>query len=238
MVFCSSNTETITETNYNTPYNPASSCLPNSGTGFAISDFVTGTQNITPSTLSTHVVKLLANKNAIAPATISPNSLDPAAAFTTAAAGLRSSIQTEYCYYHVRYMWALNDVLTKALTVNPSDPMYINQKTNTTNLNSKLNQILQILQELTNSRSMSLNSYYGRDTGVNQLNSTLEATRTSLVTHSDQLKSASMEVDVQSAMIDYTIEKNSSSRNLLAVYGFMNIVAVGLLFYLYRTSKN
>ena len=43
--------------------------------------------------------------------------------------------------------------------------------------------------------------------------------------------------DVKQSMIDYTLEKNASSRNLLAVYGFMNIVAVGLLFYMYKASK-
>jgi hypothetical protein len=47
----------------------------------------------------------------------------------------------------------------------------------------------------------------------------------------------SMEKDLKSAMVDYTVEKNSSSRNLLAIYGFMNIVAAGLIFYLYRTAK-
>jgi hypothetical protein len=72
---------------------------------------------------------------------------------------------------------------------------------------------------------------------VNALNSNLDTMRTQLIAHSTQLQSASLETDVQTAMIDYTLEKNASSRNLLAVYGFMNIVAVGLLFYLYRSSK-
>jgi hypothetical protein len=44
-------------------------------------------------------------------------------------------------------------------------------------------------------------------------------------------------MSAKQSMIDYTMEKNSSSRNLLAVYGFMNIVAVGLLFYMYKAAK-
>ena len=105
-------------------------------------------------------------------------------------------------------------------------------------MNSKLNQILQVIQALVNSRIASLNTYYGTDTGVNQVNTYLDATRTDLLNHSKLLKNAAMEKDLKSAMVDYTVEKNSSSRNLMAIYGFMNIVAAGLIFYLYRTVKN
>jgi hypothetical protein len=51
-----------------------------------------------------------------------------------------------------------------------------------------------------------------------------------------KLQNSEMETNAKSAMIDYTVEKNSSSRNLLAIYGFMNIVAVGMLVYLYRAA--
>ena len=115
---------------------------------------------------------------------------------------------------------------------------YINKKSNTEALNSKLNQILQVLQAINNSRINSLKSLYNSDQGVNQLNADLESTRKQLVKHSTILKNTSMETDVKNAMVDYTLEKNSSSRNLLAIYGFMNIVAVGLIFYLYRSVKN
>jgi hypothetical protein len=69
------------------------------------------------------------------------------------------------------------------------------------------------------------------------LNSDLDTARTNLKTHSEQLQKNDMNTDIQSSMIEYSLEKNSSSRNLLAIYGFMNIVAVGLLFYLYKNTK-
>jgi hypothetical protein len=94
-----------------------------------------------------------------------------------------------------------------------------------------------VLQAIVNSRMTSLRNYYGRDSGVNQVNTYLDTTRTDLLVHSKLLKNMSMEKDLKSAMVDYTVEKNSSSRNLLAIYGFMNIVAAGLIFYLYRTAK-
>jgi hypothetical protein len=93
------------------------------------------------------------------------------------------------------------------------------------------------MQGLINSRAESLDTYYGTTTGVNALNGQLDDARKSLTKHMGKLQSNNMEMDVKSSMIDYSLEKNSSSRNLLAIYGFMNIVAGGILFYLYKSSK-
>ena len=120
----------------------------------------------------------------------------------------------------------------------PLPSVYVTKKGNTERLNSKLNQILQILQTLVNSRLSTLKGYYGTDSGVNALNRQLDTTRADLIKHSELLKKHDLEKDAKSAMVEYSIEKNSSSRNLLAIYGFMNIVAAGLIFYLYRTAKS
>ena len=101
----------------------------------------------------------------------------------------------------------------------------------------KLNQILQVLQSLVISRHTSLKGYYGTETGVNRLNSELDARRAELVKHSEILKKNNLEKDTTEAMIEYSIEKNSSSRNLLGIYVFMNMVAAGLIFYMYRSAK-
>ena len=92
------------------------------------------------------------------------------------------------------------------------------------------------MKALVNSRLNTLETYYG-DKGVNRLNSDLDTARRNLKDHSEQLQKKDMNTDIQSSMIEYSLEKNSSSRNLLAIYGFMNLVAVGLLFYLYKNTK-
>jgi hypothetical protein len=236
--FCSANTERITDSNYNQSYSSTgkTSCLPNGGSGFSTS--VNGVVNT--ATVDAHVVTLLSNANAVAPEVLLPTESRPAQQYATNSAALRQNILNEYCFYYKRYMYILNDILMIAATTNKNNlnSDYTTKKTNTELLNSKLNQILQILQSLNNSRVNSLKSYYNIDRGVNQLNSELDQTRNQLIKHSTILKNASMEKDIKGAMVDYTIEKNSSSRNLLAIYGFMNIVAVGLIFYLYRSVKN
>ena len=108
-------------------------------------------------------------------------------------------------------------------------------KNNTAKLNTKLNTILLVMKAAVNSRMNTLSSYYNTD--VNKLNSELDDARGKLASHSNILQNNDLKADVQAAMVDYSIEKNSSSRNLLAVYGFLNVVAAGLLFYLYTNTK-
>ena len=232
-------TETgITLTNYNTPYSGAS-CLNSTWTP---------TQTLT--SLDSWVVSLIDREDAAAPGSnvdaqgnfLSQTNENSAKDFSSKAAALRVKIMTEYCYYYNRYMYALNVLLTQA-TVSGADlstanTTYTTLKTNTENLNGKLNQIIQVLQSLSNNRLATLNTYYGTDTGVNKINDELNTIRTNLERDAKALNDSQMQTNVKTAMINYSIEKNNSSRNLLAIYGFLNIVAIGTLFYLYRNMKS
>ena len=197
---------------------------------------------INSSVLTDHIKSLLTAQQAKAPETIEQlKEMNPAEDFAKMSAKLRDNINKEYCFYYKRYKFILHHILYKAALETSrelSGPEYTKKKDDTEGLNSKLNQILQIIQALVNSRITSLKGYYGTNTGVNQTNSQLNTTRTELLEHSILLKNKAMEKDLKSAMVDYTVEKNSSSRNLLAIYGFMNIVAAGMIFYLYRSSKS
>jgi len=165
------------------------------------------------------------------------SSIIPANTFRTKSEALRNSIKAEYCYYYYRYQFALTQLLTHASRGVTAGSAYSTLMANTKILNSKLNQILQVLQALVSSRSASLTGYES-DSALQTLDGDISTARSNLQSHSQTLQNRNMESDVKSAMIDYTLEKNSSSRNLLAVYGFMNIVALGMLFYLYRAAKN
>lgn len=236
--FCSENKEVITDSNYNTPF-PGDSCLPG-GQGFPKSS-ISENGVINSGALSTHIKSLLNKTKAIAPGNVVQlKEMNPAEEFAAKSAALRKTIQTEYCYYYVRYTYILQTILMTA-AVAPANKLgadYEAKKKHTEELNSKLNQILQIIQGVVNSRLTSLKDYYGQNTGVNQVNTYLDTVRTDLIEHAKLLKNQALEKELKGAMVDYTIEKNSSSRNLLAIYGFMNIVAAGLIFYLYRSAKS
>lgn len=238
--FCSENKETITSLNYNQQYETRlrKSCLPNNGSGFTESS-LSSDGMVSQADLDSHIKTLLSQRRATAPKSIESNTTNPSYRFAESSASLRKNITDEYCFYYKRYMYILRDILISATALTPGSmpQAYIDKKNNTEKLNSKLNQILQILQALVNSRLNSLKGYYGQDKGVNELNKQLDTTREDLIRHSKLLKNNELEKDIKSAMVDYSIEKNSSSRNLLAIYGFMNIVAASLIFYLYRSSK-
>lgn len=264
MAFCSSsNTETITFANFATVYtgtSPNLECLPTSG-GFTTSA-VDATGIVNDDTLKTEITKLLTTFAANPPTSANQSNENQAATFATNATKLRTALQTEYCYYYVRYKFGLEQVLTAAIstalssstvTTSNADSTIINQtpsitygslKTTTVLLNKKLNELIQIMQKLQETRFKSLtgpDSYYtifnSSSTDSTSFNGKLKAQQDSLAAQSKLLQSGSFNDDVKQSMIDYTLEKNASSRNLLAVYGFMNIVAVGLLFYMYKASK-
>jgi len=237
--FCSENKEIITNTNYTDRF-PGTSCLPGGGQGFSASS-INDKGEINSAALNDHVKALLNSQKALAPETIQQlEEMNPAEEFAKASATVRDNINKEFCFYYKRYIFILHEILMLAATQDSTKlgDSYITKKNKTEGLNSQLNQILQVIQALVNVRITSLKKYYGTDTGVNQINTYLDNTRGDLLNHSKLLKNLAMEKDLKSAMVDYTVEKNSSSRNLLAIYGFMNIVAAGLIFYLYRTAKN
>jgi len=242
--FCSQNKETITDANYSVDFNTASatnkSSLPNSGSGFSSSSIEATTGLVKQDALDTWIVTLLSSVNANPPAPDATDT-DPAEAFATSAATLRASLSNEYCYYYVRYMYALQKVLLLAATSGmqlASNADYNAKKAKAVSLNGKLNQLLQIMQGIVGARANSLKEdYYGATTGVNAVNSDLDTARQSLVGHMSALQNNNLQSDIRGSMIDYSLEKNKSSANLLAIYGFMNIVAVGMLYYLYRNSK-
>ena len=256
MSFCSSsNTETITFANFATVY-PVSDvnkeCLPNTGAGFSSSVVTNGI--VSDTILTNHITTLLTTFAANPPTSSTQSEPNAASTFATNSKKLRTSLQKEYCYYYIRYEFGLKAVLTAATGTSINDNTVIDAtsgttyslaKTTTQAINKKLNELIQIMQKLQAIRFNSLNS--GADSYYNKFNSSsedsttfngkLKAQQESLKAQSALLQSGSFNDDVKQSMIDYTLEKNASSRNLLAVYGFMNIVAVGLLFYMYKASK-
>jgi hypothetical protein len=255
MPICSSNTETDAQilSTYDTPYTPSS--LPNGGVGWTGSSVDATTGMVSSAAVDAQVVILISNNEANAPTapvnnqsstSLSETNLNAASTFSTKSAALRTKINTEYCYYYRRYTWALRDVLDKAVNNTATQITAWNADTNSDyykrklaaeQINRKLNQLIQILQSLVNNRLTTLNSYYGTNSGVNKINEELNTIRSKLQSDSQKLKDSQMETNVKTSMMEYTIEKNNASRNMLAIYGFLNIIAVGMVYFLYKNIK-
>lgn len=231
MSFCETPSPPITKSTYAVDYTPAAgitSCVPPSSV-------IKADGTVDSSALTAFVNTYLAQ--AVPPSTLTPDQGNPAQNFSIKSKALRDAMQIEYCYYYSRYIWGLTYILTNASQ--KGGVVDTNVKNKTAELNNKLNGILLVMKAAVNSRTNTLKGYYQGNpvSEVNRLNENLDAARTNLAKHSKILENNNLTSDVQAAMIDYSVEKNSSSRNLLAVYGFMNIVAAGLLFYLYTNMK-
>lgn len=228
LTFCPAETTPVTKATYTALYVPPTgitSCVPPL-------TVIKADGTVDSAALNGFVTTFLSQVSPPTTITAASN-MDNAKEFSTKSKALRDSMQAEYCFYYNRYIWALGYVLTNAAQSGAViDPVV---KTKTAELNNKLNGILLVMKASVNSRMNTLNGYYNGD--INSQNGNLDTARQRLADHSALLKNNDLKADVQAAMVDYSIEKNSSSRNLLAVYGFMNIVAVGLLFYLYTHTK-
>lgn len=246
MVFCSTSNSSgiiINGSNYNTPYVTALAAQTPSVT--VKSCLSTGTSLATIGVPPIPISDLLTTFGATPPSAeiIESNSADPTGAYATASDRLRSAINNEYCYYYKCYDFALPTFLKSTIT-NPSTNTQL--ETDCKDINRILSQILQILSDLAASRGTSVTGYY---TAVDLMNGTAAGEKAGtaageivdvqakLTKHMALLTSNSKDADLKAAMIDYTMEKNSASRNMIAIYGFLNIVAVGMLVYLYRSSK-
>jgi len=240
----------VSRANYTTSYIKSAipdktSCLPNSGDGFPSSDLNTsGTIKTDP--LKTHIDSLFTQVNGSTPPSHITTDASGVSNYQTKSAVLSNMIEDEYCYYYAIYNYILPVYLRSVAEALPSDNTAkaaretadSRMKDNVISINRKLNQLIQVYIGLINRKNTTLETYYTGATNINSVNGTITTTLNSLRTQADILQSATSDSEIKSAMIEYSIEKNQSSRNLLAIYGFMNIVAVGLIFYLYRSTKS
>lgn len=148
-------------------------------------------------------------------------------------------IQSEYCYYYVRYRYALETlfdklVSTSKLTTLPdADKTDIQSKlTRAKQYNEKLNDIIQITNYIAQKRSSEMRD---QNADINSANENIKSTFDTLQSHAKILNSETSISDLRKRMVEFTEEKNRSAMNLLSLYGFLNLVAIGLLVYIARS---
>lgn len=148
-------------------------------------------------------------------------------------------IQQEFCFYYFRYKYALERLFdklvttSKSTTLSESDRADIASKLNRAKeFNEKLNDLIQVTNYLAQKRSSEMRE---QNTEINMMNSDLQVTFDTLQKHNKLLRSETSLSDLRKRMVEFTEEKNRSAINLLSLYGFLNLVAIGLLFYIARS---
>jgi len=148
-------------------------------------------------------------------------------------------IKQEYCFYYARYKYALESLFDKLVNTSKSTQLSDSDKGDITNklnsaktFNEKLNDLIQITNYIAQKRASEMRA---QNTEINALNSGIQSTFDTLQAHRKMLNSETSISDLRKRMVEYTEEKNRSALNLLSLYGFLNLVAIGLLFYIARS---
>lgn len=148
-------------------------------------------------------------------------------------------VKQEYCFYDGRYKYALRQLIQK-LQEGYSDSDSKNQALIqkylqfTQTLNRKLNDLSQITNAVTQLR---LQQTQDSGTAINSVNAQMSE-RSKLLQQQNKILSTDQgAARLYKDMVGYTREKVNYTNNMLAMYTFMNVTALGLLFYLYTAMR-
>ena len=161
-----------------------------------------------------------------------------AAIYTTKVNTLLSSAQREYCFYDSRYRASLQYLFTgiRNTTQSPSEEAkrVIESRLQTTqSLNRKVNDMIQIMNVITDKMMKSSETLQQE---IIKFNKQLKSQRDKLDEQNTIIQSNEASMRLKKEMVKYSEEKARYSNNLLKMYSFLNIVALGLLVYVYKAA--
>jgi hypothetical protein len=150
-----------------------------------------------------------------------------------------TALQSEFCFYYVRYKFALEDLFETLSRTSAGSSLTDAQRktietkiTNAKGLNIKLNDLIQITNSIATKRSSEMRD---QNLTINLLNENIKDVYSRLQVQNEILRKEDSISELRKRMVDFTEEKNQSATNLLSLYGFLNLVALGLLFYVARS---
>ena len=151
---------------------------------------------------------------------------------------LMGDIKSEFCINYVRYKYSLNKLFEAIVATSTGSTLTETQKNtiqglldNSKKLNTNLNDLVQITNYIAVKRAEEMGT---QNQNINALNTSITETFNKLNSNSSLLKKEDAVGDLRRRMVEFSQEKNLSANNLLALYGFLNLVSIGLLFYIYR----
>jgi hypothetical protein len=239
MSFCSINTSTDHSTDWNTPYPGSKSIVAAIGNSSVSRD----ANGLIPDSAIPGIVQSLTS-GGIVPA-IPTNNINAAdlEAFLTKDTTFIEGTKAEYCYYNERYSWSINQLFGSLVGPNGQSYMTVTSAQQATiikylqasvQLNQSLNDITKIVKGVAKSR---VNDTKSLGDSINTLNAQLERTEQGLAKQKDILMKGKDTTVLYKEMEKYSKQKNNYTSNMLMLYSFLNITALGLLFYVYRSAS-
>ena len=142
-------------------------------------------------------------------------------------------LQKEYCYFEQRYKYAFRKFLELATSRNAADNRAAEAMLqNTKLLNIRVNSVLEIMNYLAAQRVGTTES---NKADINRRNEMINKKLDRLHNGYNMLSRDNAVIMAQKEMVRYTEEKNNYNTNQIAIWAAANVVALGVIFYVYRS---
>ena len=149
------------------------------------------------------------------------------------------NIQAEYCFYDSRYKYTLEQLfaaIRSGYNANTTDNSGTIQKylTLSQTLNKRLNDLTQIINSVVDDM---LKVTSEMETEIAAFVKKIKEQQVKLDEQNKIISSGEATIKIKKEMVKYTEEKARNSTNLLNLYSFLNVVALGLLVYVYKAAE-
>jgi hypothetical protein len=222
----------IDASNLKTPYSSDKSILPDIG-----KDDTTNRRNglLTDTAITNHITTKLQANN------ILPKDNDVPDKYNEKMDKFIKYAKEEYTYYYERYKYALSILFTKIIDTYRTPPTTTavpaavqTALDDVAAVNLKLNDILSVVQTVSTNMH---NAAVATNTQVTEMMKTMLENKDKMEKQGNMIRSNQASSNIQKEMVKYTEEKARYNDNLLKVYSFLNIVALGVLLYVYKAAE-
>ena len=163
-------------------------------------------------------------------------SFDPVSEYVKMQRNFLADVNSEFCDYDAKYQFSLDKFMDSVVNGSNSGAQtsadvrkYLNYAHT---YNRKLNDIIQIVQAVNQNKYENART---KDSEAQKLNTDLTARYAKIKDEMEFLNKSTNDEDVRKRMVTYTQEKARATDNLLSLYTFLNVVALGVLIYVYKS---
>ena len=156
---------------------------------------------------------------------------------------LLQTIKSEYCFYDSRYKYALEKFFNairqgfldaNTTTTPSSNPVADRYVKFAQGLNRRLNDLIQIVNAISED---SMKASTTMNTDMSTMTQTMKDSKKKLDQQNKIISAGEPGMRIKKEMVKYSEEKARHTDHLLKLYSFLNIVALGLLVYIYKAAE-
>ncbi len=196
---------------------------------------------LTDSFLQTHVRQLKSSNIIPAPPDFTHqkgrSESDIISEYVTKVRAMKDGIRDEYCFYMGRYKYTITQLFEKISNATAGETSGMGQIQSLTEKSIRLNRRLQDISQISNAISEDQYATTRQfQSQINDANDKIQKYVDTLKAQAAILQKEAPTVEIKKRMVAYTKEKAGAHKNLLSLYFFLDVVALGLLFYVYKAS--